>query len=119
MDKWKEFREFINDVVDECSKETELRLLFKSKPTDRTGDMIKGEKYYAHANLKTSDVDKFVACVERLANDREVLIRTGKSDYTTIYYPLGTDEAKRIMRTSIFITDIEEAEEFFGEKGWL
>lgn len=129
MAKWKEFDEFINKVVNICSTKTGFKLVFRSKPWDRTGDLIKGGKYYTHANFKgkSDKAEEFLLCVRDIAKSEGVdvltkkgrVIFSGDERLVSVYFPFDEAEARRIMKETIEITDFGETEELLEEKGLL
>ncbi len=113
MSKWKEFREFVDKVVNTCARKTGFKLVFRSEPWDRTGDLIKGGKYYAHANFKGRPemIDEFMICVEDLAKSERVDVLVKKSKVVLeggnrivgVYYPLGEEEAEILMKGTVVL----------------
>lgn len=125
MKKYVEFEKFIDKLLSECTDKYGIELVFKSSALDRTGDIIKGNKYYAHANfaVNTNYVDKFVNCVNRLAEtfNADIFIEKGKTIYdggnviVSVYYLI--EEIKTF--DTIKVNDLEEAEYFLKEIGIL
>lgn len=117
---WKDFRKFVENIEKLCCKKTGFKLVFRSKPWDTTGDLIKNGTYYTHANFSGKNAEEFIACVRSVAKSEGVNVlvnqrKRGPEEFVSVYYPLE-EKAEEILRRGILARGIDEAEEFLKEQ---